>query len=125
MLSVPVTSLNRYCANLKISRLHLFLQLIFAPGLLRGGGGAGSERSGKKKKKKKIFARILLQCKNKNIQMKTFTFCPLLSCSPVAVSAWPSCLRVAAVMIMSEWRALRGLYVQPGSSGTRLRGEAV
>lgn len=32
VLSVPVMSLNRYCANLKISRLHLFLQLIFAVG---------------------------------------------------------------------------------------------
>lgn len=31
VLSVPVISLNRYCANLKISRLHRFLQLIFAP----------------------------------------------------------------------------------------------
>lgn len=31
VFSVPVISLNRYCANLRISRLHLFLQLIFAP----------------------------------------------------------------------------------------------
>lgn len=32
ILSVPVTRRNRYWANLKISRLHLFLQLIFGPG---------------------------------------------------------------------------------------------
>lgn len=39
VLSVPVTSLNRYCANLKISRLHLFLQLILAPSGSRSGRG--------------------------------------------------------------------------------------
>lgn len=38
VLSVPVISLNRYCANLKISRLQRFLQLIFAP---RGRGMFG------------------------------------------------------------------------------------
>lgn len=31
---------------------------------------------------------------------------PLLSSTPLAVSAWPLC--VAGVMIMSEWRAARG-----------------
>lgn len=32
VFSVPVMSLNRYCANRKISLLHLFLQLIFVSG---------------------------------------------------------------------------------------------
>ena len=39
VLSVPVMNLNRYCANLKISRLHLLLQLIFAPWAEGGRGG--------------------------------------------------------------------------------------
>lgn len=59
---------------------------------------------------------------------------PLLSSTPLAVSAWPWC--VAGVMIMSEWRAVRGLVLRacgcvcvcvcmyPGSSvlrGSRVR----
>lgn len=106
MLSVPVTSLNRYCANLKISRLHLFLQLIFAPDRV---GGAGAWKGQHKISKEDFYSDEVPRRE-----------CPLLSCAPPVVSAWPLCVCVAAVMIMSEWGALEG-----GSSGALLRGKSV
>lgn len=141
MFSVPVMSLNRYCANLKISRLHLFLQLILA--LCEGLGGGWGEALKRSALKQDSDFRGHQKVKNQNQKSSdAFHFAkvpqqgktPLLPVSTaLAVSAWPSCLSVVAVMIMSEWRAARGtrlarvwlsVCMSPGSSAAQLHGKS-
>lgn len=116
-------SLNRYCANLKISRLHLFLQLIFAP---RGNAWKSQH---KKKKKGRLWFQGLKRKKKKKKKNPGMVFyfykvlqqgkSPFPSSTPLlAASAWPLCRCVAGVMIMSEWRAVTGGRGRRGGGST-------
>lgn len=89
ILSVPVTSRNRYWANLKISRLHLFLQLIFAPG--RREEEVEEERRlarFKKKLTEEMTKSPTQGCERSEGDLNFGKVPPQVECPPV--SAWPS-----------------------------------